>query len=71
MNSVQYCRSSGSWVFSAVVVTQKDKKKLRVKYIRLNQITVNVLQPLPRADDIFDDLSGSSLVSVLDLRCAY
>lgn len=63
--------SSGPWGFPAIVVTQKDKKRLCVNYIPLNQMTVNVLQPLPRADDIFDDLGGSSLFAVLDLCCAY
>lgn len=63
--------SSGPWGFPAIVVTQKDKKRLCVNYIPLNRMTINVLQPLPRADDIFDDLAGSSLFAILDLCCAY
>lgn len=63
--------TSGPWGFPALVVTQGDKKRLCVNYMALNQMTVSVLQPLPRADDIFDDIGGASLFAVLDLCCAY
>lgn len=63
--------SSSPWAFPVVVVSQPTKKRFCVNYIPLNKQTISVAQPLPRADDIMDDISGCSLFACLDLKFAY
>ncbi|GJW91078.1 putative reverse transcriptase domain-containing protein [Tanacetum coccineum] len=43
-------------------------KELR---IRLNKLTIKNRCPLPRIDDLFDQLQGSQYFSKIDLRCGY
>ncbi|XP_064486027.1 uncharacterized protein LOC135398567 [Ornithodoros turicata] len=64
-------RSASAWAFPAVVVTRNNKKRLCVNYIPLNRLTVPVAQPLPRAEDLMQDVSGCALFGTLDLKCAY
>ncbi|GKE53826.1 hypothetical protein Tco_1488982, partial [Tanacetum coccineum] len=40
-------------------------------YRELNKLTVKNRYPLPRIDDLFDQLQGSSVYSKIDLRSAY
>ena len=40
-------------------------------YRRLNSVTVKDRYPLPRIEDIFDSLGGSTIFSVLDLKSGY
>lgn len=63
--------SAEPWAFPAVVVSQATKKRLCGNYIPLNRMTVTVVQPLPRADDIMKDIGGCSLFASLDLKFAY
>ena len=39
--------------------------------MKLNQMTVKNRYPLPRIDDLFDQLGGSSYLSKIDLRSGY
>nr|GEW82365.1 hypothetical protein [Tanacetum cinerariifolium] len=41
------------------------------KYRELNKLTVKNRYPLPRIDDLFDHLQGSSVYSKIDLRSGY
>ncbi|XP_040079203.1 uncharacterized protein LOC115329896 [Ixodes scapularis] len=63
--------SSSPWAFPIVIVSRGSKKRLCVNYIPLNKQTVSGAQPLPRAEDIMDDIAGCSLFARLDLRFAY
>ncbi|KAM7281236.1 uncharacterized protein ISCGN_005830, partial [Ixodes scapularis] len=63
--------SSSPWAFPIVIVSRGSKKRLCVNYIPLNKQTVSVAQPLPRAEDIMDDIAGCSLFACLVLRFAY
>nr|GEV55282.1 putative reverse transcriptase domain-containing protein [Tanacetum cinerariifolium] len=52
------------------------KKKARsfcmcIDYRKLNKLTVKNRYPLPRIDDLFDQLQGSSVYSKIDLRSSY
>nr|GFB66919.1 retrotransposon protein, putative, Ty3-gypsy subclass [Tanacetum cinerariifolium] len=42
-----------------------------IDYRELNKLTVNNRYPLPRIDDLFDQLQGSSIYSKIDLRSGY
>lgn len=63
--------SSSPWAFPVVVVSRGSKKRLCANYIPLNKQTISVVQPLPRVDDIMDDIAGCSLFACLDLKLAY
>ncbi|GKG15189.1 putative reverse transcriptase domain-containing protein, partial [Tanacetum coccineum] len=42
-----------------------------IDYRELNQLTVKNRYPLPRIDDLFDQLQGSQFFSKIDLRSGY
>nr|GEZ43027.1 putative reverse transcriptase domain-containing protein [Tanacetum cinerariifolium] len=48
-----------------------DKGFIRPNYRELNKLTVKDRYPLPRIDDLFDQLQGSSVYSKIDLRSGY
>ncbi|GKB63533.1 putative reverse transcriptase domain-containing protein [Tanacetum coccineum] len=45
--------------------------RLCVDYRELNRITVRNIYPLPRIDDLFDQLQGGKFFSKIDLRSGY
>ena len=45
--------------------------RLCVDYRALNKVTVKNSYPLPRIDDIFDQLTGAKFFSKIDLRSGY
>ncbi|GJR76124.1 hypothetical protein Tco_0088489 [Tanacetum coccineum] len=50
----------------------KQLQELLEKYYReLNKLTIKNRYPLPRIDDLFDQLQGSSVYSKIDLRSGY
>ena len=53
-------------------VKKKDGTlRLCVDYRQLNKITVKNKYPLPKIDDLFDQLKGASVFSKIDLRSRY
>ena len=53
-------------------VKKKDGTlRLCVDYRQLNKMTVKNKYPLPRIDDLFDQLKGASVFSKIDLRSRY
>ena len=53
-------------------VKKKDgTMRLCIDYRRLNQVTVKNKYPLPRVDDLFDQLQGAKVFSKIDLRSGY
>ena len=53
-------------------VKKKDgSMRLCIDYKDLNQVTIKNKYPLPRIDDLFDQLVGAKVFSKIDLRSRY
>ena len=53
-------------------VKKKDGSlRLCIDYRQLNRMTIRNQYPLPRIDDLFDQLQGSRVYSKIDLRSGY
>nr|GEX95330.1 putative reverse transcriptase domain-containing protein [Tanacetum cinerariifolium] len=64
--------SSSPWGASVLFVKKKDGSFwMCIGYRELNKLTVKNRYPLPRIDDLFDQLQGSSVYSKIDLRSGY
>nr|CAE03619.3 OSJNBb0003B01.10 [Oryza sativa Japonica Group] len=68
-----YIRPSTSpWGAPVIFVEKKDKtKRMCVDYRALNEVTIKNKYPLPRIDDLFDQLKGAKVFSKIDLRSGY
>nr|GEZ21352.1 hypothetical protein [Tanacetum cinerariifolium] len=61
--------SSSPWGAPVLFVKKKDGSfRMCIDYRELNNLTVKNRYPLPRIDDLFDQLQGSSVYSKIDLR---
>ena len=69
----QFIRPSASpWGASILLVKKKDGSfRLCVEYRQLNKFTIKNKYPLPRIDDLMDQLRGASVFSKIDLRSEY
>ena len=65
----EFIRSSVSpWGVSVLFVKKKDGTlKLCIDYRQLNKVTAHNKYPLPRIDDLFDQLHGAKVFSKIDL----
>jgi len=69
----QFIRSSVSlWGALVLLVKKKDgSMRLCVDYRQLNKVTIKNRYPLPRIDDLMDQLVGAEVFSKIDLRSGY
>ncbi|GKA43433.1 retrovirus-related pol polyprotein from transposon 17.6 [Tanacetum coccineum] len=64
--------SSSPWGAPVLFVKKKDGSfRMCSDYRELNKLTVKNCYPLPRINDLFDQLQGSSIYSKIDLRSGY
>nr|GEV10190.1 putative reverse transcriptase domain-containing protein [Tanacetum cinerariifolium] len=64
--------STLSWGAFVLFVKQKNESfRICIDYMELNKLTIKNRYPLPRIDDLFDQLQGSSVYSKIDLRSCY
>ncbi|GJT70007.1 putative reverse transcriptase domain-containing protein [Tanacetum coccineum] len=64
--------SSSPWGDPVLFVIKKDGSlRVCIDYRELNKLTVKNRYPLPRIDDLFDQLQGSNIYSKIDLRSGY
>nr|GFC62967.1 putative reverse transcriptase domain-containing protein [Tanacetum cinerariifolium] len=64
--------SSSPWGAPVLFVKKKDGSfRMCIDYRELNKLTIKNRYPLPRIDDLFDQLQGSSVYSKIDLRSDY
>ncbi|GJV10190.1 putative reverse transcriptase domain-containing protein [Tanacetum coccineum] len=64
--------SSSPWGAPVLFVKKKyGSFRMCIDYWELNKLTAKNRYPLPRIDDLFDQLQGSSVYSKIDLRSGY
>ncbi|GJZ44045.1 putative reverse transcriptase domain-containing protein, partial [Tanacetum coccineum] len=64
--------SSSPWGAPVLFAKKKDGSfRMCIDYRELNKLTVKNRYPLPRIDDLFDQLQGSQFFSKIDLRSGY
>nr|GEX14457.1 putative reverse transcriptase domain-containing protein [Tanacetum cinerariifolium] len=64
--------SSSPWGAPVLFVKKKDGSfRMCIDYRELNKLTIKNKYPLPRIDDLFNQLQGLSVYSKIDLRSGY
>ena len=65
-------RSFSPWAFPLLLVDKKDcSKRMCIDYRDSNAVTIKNKHPLPRIEDLFDQLQGACVFSKIDLRSGY
>jgi hypothetical protein len=64
--------STSPWATPVLFVEKKDGTRMMcIDYRVLNEVTIKNMYPLPRIEDLFDQLRGASVFSKIDLRLGY
>jgi hypothetical protein len=68
-----YIRPSTShWVAPVMFVEKKDgTRRMCIDYRAMNEVIIKNKYPLPRIEDLFDQLRGASMFSKIDMRSGY
>jgi hypothetical protein len=66
------CPSSSTWGAPMLFVEKKDTtQQICVDYRSLNEVTIKNKYPLPWIKDVFNQMKGASVFSMIDLRSGY
>jgi hypothetical protein len=66
------CPSVSPWGASVLFVKNKyGTLRLCIDFKQRNKVTIKNKYPLPRIDDLFDQLKGARIFSKIDLRSSY
>ena len=66
------CSSRSSWSVPIIVVPKGDRgKQLVIDYRALNKVTRKFTWPMPKVQDIFSKLNGTTYFTTLDLHTGY
>jgi hypothetical protein len=66
------CPSVSPWGAPILFVKKNDGTlRLCIDFRQLNKYTIKNKYPLPRIDDLFDELRGANIFSKIDLRVGY
>ncbi|MCI44908.1 RNA-directed DNA polymerase (Reverse transcriptase), partial [Trifolium medium] len=64
--------SVSPWGAPVLLLKKKDgSMRLCIEYRQLNKVTIKNKNPLPRIDDLMDQLVGAYVFSKIDLRSGY
>ena len=64
--------SVSPWSAPVLFVKKKDGTlRMCIDYWQINKVTVKNKYPLPRIEDLFDQLRGASVFTKIDLRSGY
>ncbi|GKA27082.1 putative reverse transcriptase domain-containing protein [Tanacetum coccineum] len=63
--------SSSPWGAQVLFIKKDGSFRMWINYRELNKLTMKNRYPLPRIDDLFDQLQRSSVYSKIDLRLGY
>jgi hypothetical protein len=64
--------SLSPWGAHVLFMEKKDGSQwMCVDYYSLNEVTIKNKYPLPRIEDLFDQMKGVSIFSKIDLRSGY
>ena len=72
LDKVSIQPSISPWGALILFVNKKDRfLRMCIDYRQLNKMTIKNKYPLPRTDDLFDQLQGGSYFSKINLRSGY
>jgi hypothetical protein len=63
--------STSPWAAPVLFVEKDGTKRMCNDYRSLNEVTIKNKYPLPKIEDLFDQLRGASIFSKIDLRSGY
>ncbi|WMV07336.1 hypothetical protein MTR67_000721 [Solanum verrucosum] len=63
--------SASSWGAPILFVKKDGSFRMCIDYMQLNKVTIKNKYPIPRINDLFDQLQGACVFSKIDLRYGY